>query len=126
MVDIQFTSKVNVLVGIETEAIRDILIKYMTSHRVQVLLTDVETGLHFTKYKDILTSFISKNRKDYKVVFSTQSKEILEVLAALVKDKEPCVSVFNIYKDKSGTLKFVHLNQKEFIENMEAKTELRV
>lgn len=117
-------NKVNVLVGYPKyiKEFLDILIN--SNVEADLYVGDLESDLHFSEYKGQLTTILKEGGKP-PYIFTTQSKEILEILASLLDKKENIVNVINIYKNKSGDLKFFILNQKEFISNIETNNELR-
>lgn len=125
-VDLGELNKINVLVGKEIDAIRFTKEEYSETNKAYIVChnDDVERNLHFSKYKEFLEHIIN-NEYDKPVILSTQSKEILEVLAEIVKDKDSVVNVFNIYKNDAGELKCFCVNQKSFIANIETNSELR-
>lgn len=127
MLDLQCKSKINVLVGAERETIWKTLFGYHVADKAYVILSDIETGLHFTKYEPVLNSLIDISRSR-PVMFSTQSKEILEVLVGLLRKRPEIkdeVSVYNIYKNKQNDVAYVRLDQEAFIHNVENNNEIR-
>lgn len=117
-------NKVNVLVGYP-KYIKELLDILLNSKVEANLYTgNIESDLHFSEYKDKLITILKRDNKT-PYIFTTQSKEVLEILASLLDKKENIVNIINIYKNKDGDLKFFTLNQKAFISNIETNNELR-
>ena len=117
-------NKVNVLVG-HPKYIKEFLDILINSNvEANLYVGNIESDLHFSEYKDKLITILKAGDKT-PYIFATQSKEILEILASLLDKKENIVNIINIYKNKNEDLKFVTLNQKAFISNIETNNELR-
>lgn len=117
-------NKVNVLVGYP-KYIKEFLDMLLNSNvEVNLYAGNLESDLHFSEYKDKLITILKAGDKT-PYIFTTQSKEVLEILASLLDKKENIVNIISIYKTKSGDLKFFTLNQKAFISNIATNNELR-
>ena len=116
-------NKINIVVG-HTTLVDKLLGEFIFSDKpLAVLLNNIESNLHHTEVEDKLFDIVERHNK-IPFIFTTQSKEVLYMLARLLENKPDILNTYNVWED-NGNLKVFYINQNDFINYIDTDNDLR-